>query len=386
MIHNSLDVARHLSDVELLSRVKTLVGRERAATAELVAHLAEVDARKLYLPAGYTSMFTYCRDGLSLSEDAAYSRIEVARAARRFPIVLDLLLEGTLTLTAIKLLARHLTEENHASALESARGLRTAQVEELVAALAPKLDAPTVIRKLPDPPVVAAASTDAAPSGPPEPRPVPTPVPTPVPISAEPAPPPPERAVVKPLAPERYKMQVTISGDAVELLEMAKDLLRHALPSGDVSLILERALKALVTEQLKKKFADTDRPQPSRGPAPDSRQVPAEVKRNAYLRDRGRCAFVGTGGRRCNARGFVELHHRRPYAHDGPATVENIELRCRPHNIYEWELESTELRRQEDDWLRRRCSSQDESRSVARKRNGRAVHSGAKAPVPPLSP
>ena len=376
MTHNCLDSARHLSNDELLSRVKMLAAQERAATAELVAHLAELDARKLYLPAGYTSMFVYCRDALLLSEDAAYNRIEVARAARRFPAILPLLSEGAVTLTTIRLLNPHLTEDNHGAVLESARGKRTKEVQELVAALAPRPDAPTVIRKVPAAPVapVAAPGSEGTP---------PTMPPLLIPPAAvEPARPvpPPSAPAVTPLAPDRYKMQVTISGDALELLEMAKDLLRHALPSGDVSAILERALQALVREQVKKKFADTDRPRRARGVAAGSREVPAEVKRAVYLRDRGRCAFAGASGRRCNERAFIEFHHVRPFAHDGPATVENIELRCRRHNVHEWERLSTELRRQEDEWLGRRLgdSSQDESRAALTARSRTAAHLGSR--------
>ena len=357
MTHNCLSIASRLSDDELLSRVKSLAGRERAATAELVAHLAEVDARKLYLPAGYSSMFTYCRDALLLSEDAAYSRIEVARAAHRFPVVLDLMVQGALSLTAAKLLARHLTEDNHRAVLEAARGLRTSEVETLIAALAPRPDAPTLIRKVPPAPASppAALVSTAATSGAISPLLGPS-------ASVE-SPIPSRPAVVTALAPERYKMQVTISGKAVEMLEMAQDLLRHALPSGDVAVVLEWALRALVTEQLKKKFAETDRPQRSRGTAPDSRHVSAEVKRGVYLRDRGRCAFVGANGRRCGERAFLEFHHVHPYAHGGGATEGNIQLRCRSHNRHEWRREVKELREQEDAWLRSRYSSQNELRA-----------------------
>jgi hypothetical protein len=59
------------------------------------------------------------------------------------------------------------------------------------------------------------------------------------------------------------------------------------------------------------------------------------VKRAVWVRDLGRCAFVGTDGRRCNERAFVEFHHVRPYAAGGEATAENIQLRCRRHNGYE---------------------------------------------------
>jgi len=49
-----------LSDRDLLAEVKTLAGRERRATAQLIASLAELDARRLYLGEGCSSLFTYC--------------------------------------------------------------------------------------------------------------------------------------------------------------------------------------------------------------------------------------------------------------------------------------------------------------------------------------
>jgi len=46
-----------LSDEELLARVKQLATREREVTVTLIAHLAELDARRLYLAEGYSSLF-----------------------------------------------------------------------------------------------------------------------------------------------------------------------------------------------------------------------------------------------------------------------------------------------------------------------------------------
>jgi hypothetical protein len=72
----------HLSDDTLLRALSSLVSRDRSTTAALLAHIAEVDARKLYLPAGFPSMFAYCVGELRLSEDGASRRIRVARIAR----------------------------------------------------------------------------------------------------------------------------------------------------------------------------------------------------------------------------------------------------------------------------------------------------------------
>src|SRR5687768_1057103 len=102
-----------LPDCELLEAASRLAGAERRATTELIAALAEVDARRLYLGEGCRSLFAYCTQVLHLSEHAAYARIEAARAVRRFPVILERLSGGEITLTAIGLLRPHLTEANH---------------------------------------------------------------------------------------------------------------------------------------------------------------------------------------------------------------------------------------------------------------------------------
>jgi hypothetical protein len=320
MQNDVLASLRQLSDAELVARLKTLTARERNATAQLVAHLAELDTRDLHLRVGYGSLFAYCTQALTLSEAEAYNRIEAARAARRFPVILELLATGAVHLTTVRLLAPHLTAENHQHVLESARGKRKAEVEEIVARLSPRPDAAASVRKLPTP----------RPVFPPPAPPLETVRPLP---PVLPAPTPPAEAM--PLSPGRYKLQVTIAGDTLEKLRLAKDLLRHAIPSGDDAAILDRALAALLADLARKKFAATEKPRPGRGPVPRSRQIPAAVRRAVWLRDLGRCAFVGTKGHHCNERGFLEFHHVRPYAAGGEATVGNIQLRCRQHNGYE---------------------------------------------------
>jgi hypothetical protein len=142
---------RELSDDELVARLEGLAARERRATADLVAHLAEMDTRDVYLRAGYSSLFAYCCDVLALSEHEALNRIEAARTARRFPVVLGLLESGEITLTTVGLLAPHLTDENQVRVLESARRKRKAEVQEIVARLSPRADVPASIRKLSPP-------------------------------------------------------------------------------------------------------------------------------------------------------------------------------------------------------------------------------------------
>src|SRR5207249_2146915 len=155
-----------------LSSVNALACAERCATARLIAALGELDHRKLFLGQGCSSLFTYCTQVLHLSEHAAYGRIEAARAARRFPVVLAYLENGAVTLTAVCLLASVLTPENHEELLAAARHKSKRDVEHLVAMTRPQADVSTYVRKLPTPkaqdvPVMPILSACAAASAPP---------------------------------------------------------------------------------------------------------------------------------------------------------------------------------------------------------------------------
>ncbi len=339
-----LSALAQLSNQELLARVTQLARREREATAALIAHLAELDARRLYLAEGCSSLFTYCTQVLHLSEHAAYGRIEAARAVRRFPVLIERLAEGSVTLTTVGLLAVHLTPENHRELLERARHKSKRQVEELVAGLRPQPPVPASVRRLPTasppparPPVPAEAAALPGAASPPRQSADAHALASLALSSPALASPPARPAVVAPLAPERYKVQFTASAETYEKLRLAQALLRHQIPDGELGAIVDRALTALLADLARTKCAATARPRTGRGTAPGSRHIPAEVRRVVWLRDGGRCAFVGRNGRRCTEQGFLEFHHVVPYAAGGASTADNLQLRCRAHNGYEAE-------------------------------------------------
>lgn len=319
----------HLNDIQLIADVKCLAEHERMATAQLVASLAELDARKLYLGEGCSSLFTYCTQVLHLSEHAAYGRIEAARAARRFPFILELLESGAVTLTAVGLLSPHLTPENHCELLRSARHKTKRDVETIVAGLRPQPAVPATIRKLPSPQQMTGhdcqtskAESDAR---------------SPLLTAAAPGAQPAKPGVVTTLAPQRYKLQLTMTQETHDKLRRVQDLLRHSIPSGDPAAIVDRALTLLLEELERSKCAATSQRRQMSGPTKRSRHIPASVRRAVWSRDDGRCAFVGAEGR-CTERGFLEFHHVQPYAAGGATTIANVELRCRAHNQYEADL------------------------------------------------
>jgi len=322
-----LSTVAGLSDAELRHRVVLLAGQEREATVELVGHLAEFEARKLHLAEGYGSLFAYCTGALRLAEHAAYNRIEAARLARRFPLILDLLAEGALNLSTVRLLGPHLRSDNFETLVARARGRSKRDVEALVARLAPQPDVPASVRKLPVHGPMAPVPTP--------PSPVAALLPTGLAVEPER---PRHQPLVAPLAPERYRVQFTVGSATHEKLRRIQELLRREIPDGDPGVIFDRALTLLLEEVSRRKLAVVSKPRQTESAQSRSRHVPAGVKRAVWARDGGRCAFVAVKGRRCTTRAFLELHHREPYAIGGEATVANISLRCRAHNLYEAEL------------------------------------------------
>ena len=316
----------HLSDRALIDEVKAAAAHERDATARLVALLAELDARRLYLAEGCSSLFTYCTQALQLSEHAAYGRIEAARIARTFPVVIDLMAQGAITLTTITLLGPLLTPDNHQQVLAEARYRRKREVEHLVARLRPQPAVAERVRKLPVP-RVAGADLLAATVSATQPGAAPVLPPTSAPR---------REVVLTPLAPDRYKVQLTVTRATHDKLRRAQDLLRHAIPRGDLAQIVDRAVTLLLADLEPGPLAAGERPRPARARVRGSRYIPAAVRRAVWTRDGGRCAFVGAEGR-CAERGFLEFHHVEPHSVGGAPSVANLELRCRAHNLHEAE-------------------------------------------------
>ena len=339
---NILTAAAKLSDDDLLASLHQLALNERNASVELVAHLAALDARpSLYEGLGFGSLFEYCTAALRLSEDAACTRLAVAGACRRCPVILDLLASGETNLTNIRRLARHLTPESHEAILARAVNRTRQEIEVLLRELDPQPDLRSSVRKAPVPAAAGSPPFPAAPA--PSQGAIDLPASDGQPTLG--APPPPPRPTVQPSAPERYHVKFTIGEDTHRRLRRVQNLLRREIPDGDPGAIFDRALVLLLEKVEKKKLGATSKPRPAcsirsgtdKPAGPPSRHIPNGVKREVSKRDGDQCAFVAPTGRRCEQRAFLEFHHVQPFAMQGPTTVDNISLRCRAHNQYEAE-------------------------------------------------
>ena len=139
-----------ISDDDLLRRLAEILTQSRRVEKDLVAHIAEVDERRLYAREAFPSMFAYCTEALHLSESEAYLRIAVARASREHLMILPMLGDGRLHLSGIALLAPHLTRENRDVLLRRATHRSKRAIEELIAEVAPREDVPTLMRRFPE--------------------------------------------------------------------------------------------------------------------------------------------------------------------------------------------------------------------------------------------
>jgi hypothetical protein len=276
-----------LSDDELLRRLSEPERQSRRVEADLVVHIAEVEARRLFAREAASSMFEYCRQVLHLRENEAYLRITVARASRELPAILTMLRDGRLHLSGIARLAPHLTRQNREAVLKRAAGMSHREIRELLRELEPKPDAPTTVRKLPD---RAARKDDGNTRQLGAPRVQPPEGPFLAGAPALPRPAPTRPAAVEPLAPSRYKVQFTASAELRGKLERLQALMRSSVPDGDLAKILD----LLVTERLERlearRFAKTKNPRKSlseANTAPRSRFIPAAVRRAVDERDEG---------------------------------------------------------------------------------------------------
>src|SRR5688500_311977 len=362
-----------LSDAELLTATRRLVGRSNQLLASLLAHLAEVEARGIHRPRACASLYSYCIYELRFSEDEAFRRVTAARLVRRFPALLDAIATGELHLTGLLMLGPHLTPHNLVVVLALAKHRTKKELARLVRSLDPLPEVPSRIEPLGPAPsrLVSPAPTwsqSVAALNPirelePGARPRDWMDWTHSAASAnegtalarlDAGATPVELARIR-LDPQRYNVQFEASEEYVELVERAKALLFHRSPRPDLGDLHLRAMRALVAELERETYAVTKRQRVARRSAPETadeqlgraepepepqpepprrrgRHIPAAIRRAVFERDAGRCTYRSDSGERCRETARLELHHSIAFAQGGKHRLDNVTLHCRAHN------------------------------------------------------
>jgi hypothetical protein len=149
---------------------------------------------------------------------------------------------------------------------------------------------------------------------------------------------------VTPVSADEHVLRMTVGPEFKQELDAVKQALSHKVPSGRLEEVLRECFRITLALHDKRKRGSSRPRKTSQTAAASSdkpaasRHVPIAVQREVRDRDGGACVFVGTSGKRCGSKHQVEPHHVVPFARGGTATVDNLELRCRPHNQYEARL------------------------------------------------
>jgi len=349
-----------LPDSDLLLRLAEVLKQSRRVESVLVAHIAEVDVRGLFVSQASSSMHKYCTDVLNLSDAEAFLRITAARASRRYPVLLKMLDDGRLHLSGLAVLAPHLTNSNCEDLLARATHKTKGEIQKLVAEIAPKPDVAPSIRKVPErrkkngqEPTKVESSERANEVVTPSAR------STPSGKSPSPGETSPKREghrrdkppVVEPLGPSRYKVTFTASEEFHDKIERLSAL----MPGADFVSMMEAAVTEKLERLEAKRLGKVKNPRKGldeADTAPGVRGISAPVKRFVWKRDGAQCTFVSADGRRCPERHNLEFHHDNPYGFGGDRGAKNVRLLCRAHNRF---MAEKDYGREKMDQYRRRA-------------------------------
>ena len=132
-----------LSGSELLARTKSLVAEERRISADVLHHLCEIERRRIFAEAGFSSLFTYCIGELKYSEGAAYRRINAMRLLKECPEIEESIRDGSLSVSSASEVQRFVTQkpcstDEKKKLVESVKGKSKRECERVFEEIAPE--------------------------------------------------------------------------------------------------------------------------------------------------------------------------------------------------------------------------------------------------------
>ncbi|MDC0358678.1 HNH endonuclease [Oligoflexia bacterium] len=350
------------SDQKLIDQLKRLVKREDEATAQIIAHLAEVEGRKLHLTLGHNSLFSYCTSRLKYSEGAANRRITAARCIRRFPKTFDMLCRKELNLSTICIISKVLNHENQEMLLSKVAHKSQSETEQVVCTYStpkPKdvkdqikpialqkveiantlpflseqdeLHDSTVAEQASNQPLKSASAGNDALN---------------------------HRRSGGNATVYEEKMKITFSAkkEFVEKLQKVQRLLSNKYPTGaDLENLFNEALEYYIKLHCPEEKAQCNQKRREKGKekcrkerevdnkivtsqsvgSKKSRYIPVKVKDKVLKRDNYCCSYVSPDGHRCASKWGLELDHIYPFALGGENTPHNLRVLCKAHNGHE---------------------------------------------------
>lgn len=252
----------HLTDKALLFDTKELARIGRENTVQLLFHLKEIDNRKLYSDLKFPSLYEYCSKELKLGEASAQKRIVTARLLNEIPDISSKIEKGSLTLTNISAAVKYM-KDNEIVETETKREILNS-LENLS-----KKECDQKLFEL---------------SGFERPR----------------------------------TTILTIKDETFVLLQKAKSMLGIPMSQDE---LLQMLINNLIKELEKTKFKQVENPRDLLLPGDEARVIPAQIKREVYQRDEGKCVI-------CGSIHNLNYDHKIPFSLGGKSILENIRLLC----------------------------------------------------------
>lgn len=377
----TFDPHEHLSNTELLERVELVTRQNRSTDVQLVVLLGEVERRRIHLELACSSMWDFCRRKLGMSGGQAFRRMTASRLATKYPALLEYLDDGTITMSALAQVRDYISDANWQVVVDAIAGKSRAEIARMVATWSPRPDVLARLRRLPKRRGVHATTT---PGDGTDPRASTIGPGSMAATSGGGATSIPARdARLDPLSATRFRLQMTVSEELHDKVLRARDLMRHRNPTGDLAVVIEAAVDALLVDleaqRIGRRRPSRRRPRttggspettvnanrPTHAPEDVTRRTPAapeaatvqrssaeaavagrradgqrrrvsiprRVREAIFDRDGEQCTYVDPAtGERCPSRSFLEIDHIDPEARGGPATMMNLRVACHAHN------------------------------------------------------
>jgi hypothetical protein len=331
-----------------------VVSRYRACEADLIEVLQQADKARIYYALKYNSLYQYCTEGLGLSEDIAYNFIRLARKSVEIPALKEEIRAGSITVSKAKKIVPVLNKTNQTQWLDLAKTASKKDLERAVVTEKPELAVqekvrfvqaerihvqfgatPELARKLNRAreiesqkkgsvatlEVAVTAMADAY-------------------LRKEDPLQKASRFVDRNIADAWANLNGPILGKPLKAGEVkslnagaANDANLNLLVPGPVNVHSAAKNSAELVGAIGSPYK---KPAPRLAPSSTSDQrrtyISSAIRHNLHLKFGGQCSHVDAGGKRCQQRRFLHIHHIKPVSHGGDDSLENLQLLCSGHH------------------------------------------------------
>lgn len=284
-----------LTDMEILSQIKSTVSEEKNITLKVLHLLKEVENRRLYLSQGYASLFEYCVRELKYSEGATNRRVSSMRLLKQLPEIENKIIENKINLSTLSQLQSHIRREEKVCSSK----LSKVQKLDLLSRIEGKSQSQCQRELMKNSSLPMEAFVSQRP---------------------------------RIVGPDLTEIKFLASNDLMNKFESLKNLLAHKNPNPTWSELIE-ILANMTLEKLDLK--DTTAAA-AKHCVKGSRYIPKWLKIKIWKRDQGECQFENRGTKiKCRSKHALEIDHIQPFALGGETSEENLRLLCRNHNQFQ---------------------------------------------------